>query len=135
MSRWRSTEDHRERAGVGVIRSTRLGLLLSAIVVALVLSTASPGRVAADGAAVRFPGRVSWIAGETMVISTDDGVALSVDLAGVPQDEYQRLASGDRVLVIGALGRNRIVATTIRSLDRERHGERALKTRAESHDA
>jgi hypothetical protein len=95
----------------------RLHLLLPAIAVALVLSTVVPGRVAAGGAAVRFPGRVSWIAGETMVVATDDGVALSVDLREVPQDEYQRLASGDRVLVVGALGRNRIVATTIRSLE------------------
>jgi len=51
-----------------------------------------------------------------MVVATEDGVAVSVDLREVPQDEYQRLASGDRVLVIGVLGRNRIVGTTIRSL-------------------
>jgi hypothetical protein len=95
----------------------RLHLLLPAIAVALVVSTAIPGRVAAGGAAVRFPGRVSWVAAETMVVATDDGVALTVDLTKVPQDEYQRLASGDRVLVVGVLGRNRIVATTIQSLE------------------
>jgi hypothetical protein len=91
--------------------------LLPAIAVALALSTAIPGRVAAGGAAVRFPGRVSWVAAQTMVVATDDGVALTVDLTEVPQDEYQRLASGDRVLVTGVLGRNRILATTVRSLE------------------
>jgi hypothetical protein len=60
---------------------------------------------------------VSWIAGETMVMATVDGVALSVDLADVPQDEYQRLVAGDRVLIVGVLGGNRIVATTIQSLE------------------
>ena len=100
----------------GVTRATRLRLVLPAIAVALVLSTAIPGRGAADGPVVRFLGRVSWIAAETMVVATDDGVAVSVDLREVPQDEYQRLVSGDRVLVIGVLGRNRIVATAIRSV-------------------
>jgi len=52
-----------------------------------------------------------------MVVTTDDGVAVRVDLTEVPQDEYQRLAHGDRVLVIGVLDRNRIVAITIRSLE------------------
>ncbi len=52
-----------------------------------------------------------------MVVTTDDGVAVRVDLTEVPQDEYQRLAPGDRVLVIGVLDRNRIVAITIRSLE------------------
>jgi len=87
------------------------------IAVALVLSTAIPGRGAADGPVVRFLGRVSWIAAETMVVATDDGIAISVDLRKVPQDEYQRLASGDRVFIIGVIGRNRIGATTIRSVE------------------
>jgi len=51
-----------------------------------------------------------------MVVAMEDGVAVSVDLREVPQDEYQRLASGDRVLVIGVPGRRRVFATTIRSL-------------------
>ena len=101
----------------GVSRATRLRLVLPAIAVALVLSTALPDRVAAGGSVVRFLGRVSWIAAETMVVATDDGVAVSVDLREVPQDEYQRLASGERVIVIGVLGRNRVVATTIRSVE------------------
>ena len=102
----------------GVTRSTRLRLVLPAIAAALVLSTALPGRGAADadGPVVRFLARVSWVAAETMVVATEDGIAVSVDLREVPQDEYQRLASGDRVLVIGVLGRHRIVGTTIRSL-------------------
>jgi hypothetical protein len=46
-------------------------------------------------------------------VDTDDGIAVTVDLTAVPQDEYQRLASGDRVVVTGALGRYGVVATTI----------------------
>ncbi len=109
----------RERRGERALtmRSPVLRRLLPAIAVALVLSIAIPGHVPAEGAGVRFPGRVSWIAGGTMVVTTDDGVAVRVDLTEVPQDEYQRLAPGDRVLVIGVLDRNRIVAITIRSLE------------------
>jgi len=66
---------------------------------------------------VRFLGRVAWIAAETMVVATEGAVAVSVDLRDVGQDEYQRLAPGDRVLVIGVLDRNRIVAITIGSLE------------------
>jgi len=90
---------------------------LPAIAAALLLSTTLPARVAADGPVVRFRGRVAWIAAETMVVATEGAVAVSVDLRDVRQDEYQRLAPGDRVLVIGVLDRNRIVAITIRSLE------------------
>jgi len=92
-------------------------VLLFALAVALALVTTIPGRVVAEGAAVRFGGRVSWIAGETMVVATDAGVVVSVNLTQVPQDEYQRLANGDRILVTGVLGRNQIVATTIQTFE------------------
>ena len=48
-----------------------------------------------------------------MVVSTDDGLAVSVDLSQVAQDEYQRLAAGAYVIVTGALGGGRILATSI----------------------
>ena len=52
-----------------------------------------------------------------MVVSTDEASVVSVDLRRVPQDEYQRLATGDRVIVTGTLERNRVVATSIESLE------------------
>jgi len=84
-----------------------------AALAALLLWTAIPAGADAKGQAVQFSGRVSWAAAETMVVDTDDGVAVTGDLTAVPQDEYQRLASGDRVVVTGALGRYGVVFTTI----------------------
>jgi len=77
----------------------------------------SVGSSAADDTLVQFPGRVSWIAGATLVVSMDDGPSLAIDLARVHQDEYQRLVTGDRVLVTGTVGRTGVVATSIESLE------------------
>jgi hypothetical protein len=97
---------------------TALRKLLLAIVSALVFSGAvSPESSVAESTPVRFGARVTWIAAGTMVVSTDDGLAVSVDLSQVPQDEYQRLASGDRVIVTGAVGGSRILGTSIESLE------------------
>ena len=41
----------------------------------------------------------------------------SMGVYQVTQDEYQRLAPGDRVIVTGALERGRVLATTIESLE------------------
>jgi hypothetical protein len=98
------------------MRWSRLRMTVLAVVSALTLSGAVPtGAAAADGLPVRFEARVSWVAAETMVVATDDGVAVNVDLSRVAQDEYQRLAPGARVIVTGALGRNRIHASSIES--------------------
>jgi hypothetical protein len=75
------------------------------------------GSSAAVDMLVEFDARVSWIADEAMVVSTDDGSAISVDLSGVPEDEYQRLATGDLVIVSGSLEGNRVVATSIQSVE------------------
>ena len=88
---------------------TAVGVTLAA----LLFWTAIPAGADAKGRAVQFSGRVSWVAAEKMVVDTDDGIAVTVDLTAVPQDEYQRLASGDRVVVTGALGRYGVVAATI----------------------
>src|SRR5262245_7109709 len=82
-------------------------------VAALLLWTAIPAAADAQRRPIQFSGRVSWIAAEKMVVDTDDGIAVTVDLTAVPQAEYQRLASGDRVVVTGALGRYGVAATTI----------------------
>jgi len=92
--------------------------ILLAVISALALSGAvSTEAIAADGPVVRFEGHVSWVAAETMVVATDNSVAVTVNLSQVPQDEYQRLARGARVVVTGALARGRVLATTIESLE------------------
>jgi hypothetical protein len=48
-----------------------------------------------------YVGRVQWIAGSTMVLMTDEGWSLRVDLKRVPQSEYSGLESSDRVVVTG----------------------------------
>ena len=69
----------------------------------------------AQGDEVRFEGRVSWIAGETMIVSTDVTPSVRVDLRRVDQDEYQRLTIGDSVIVTGTISddANRVLATSI----------------------
>ena len=89
-----------------------------AVIAALVFVAAgATGSSAADHTPVQFDARVSWIAAKTMVVSTDDASVVSVDLSRVPQDQYQRLVTGDRVIVSGTLERNRVVATSIESLE------------------
>jgi hypothetical protein len=84
-------------------------LALLAVVITLPSSPAS-----AQGE-VCFQGRVSWIAGETMIISTDDTPSVRVDLRHVDQDEYQRLTTGEFVIVTGTIAddANRVFATSI----------------------
>jgi hypothetical protein len=89
-----------------------------AVVMALAFSGAIwTGSSAADDTLVRFAARVSWVAAETMVVSTEADPAVSVDLSQVAQDEYQRLATGARVIVTGTLGGNRVLATSIESVE------------------
>jgi ribosome maturation factor RimP len=73
---------------------------------------------AAQDQEVRFRGRVSWVAGKTLVVSTDDSPSVRVDLSQVDQAEYQSLAPGDIVIVIGIIPfeGDRVVATSIKSL-------------------
>jgi hypothetical protein len=76
-----------------------------ALLVLSVLSVwlAAIGPVPAQGQEVRLDGRVQWIAGQLMVVQLDSGGSVSVDLKGVPQDQYLVLRRGDRVVIGGAL--------------------------------
>ena len=67
---------------------------------------------------VRFLGRVSWVAGETLVVSTEDNPSVRVDLSRADQADYQRLAAGDFVIVTGIIPSegDRVVATSIKPL-------------------
>ena len=91
---------------------------IGALLMILMIASAWPATSLAQGSAVRLQGRVSWIAGETLVISPDDTPSIRIDLSQVDQADYQRLASGDRVIVTGIIPdeRDRIVATSIVSL-------------------
>ena len=73
------------------------------------------------GPAARVQGRVSWVAAETPIVSTDDPPSVGVDLSQVDQ------ASGDRVIVTGPTSDdgNRVIATPIRSLTPSRSGRRS----------
>jgi len=83
------------------------------------LSVLSLAASAADETPVRFEGRVLWIAGQTLMVATDDSQSINVDLTHVPQGEYQRLGSNDRVVVTGTIPTegNRVVATSIEPLE------------------
>ena len=58
-------------------------------------------RTAGAQSPLYYAGRVQWIAGSTMVLMTDEGWSLRVDLKRVPQSEYSGLESSDRVVVTG----------------------------------
>ena len=92
---------------------------VAVLMVLALLSVLSLAASAADETPVRFEGRVLWIAGETLMVATDDSQSINVDLTHVPQDAYQRLGSYDRVVVTGTIPReqSRVVATSIESLE------------------
>jgi hypothetical protein len=96
---------------------------IGALLMTLMISSAWPATSLAQESAVRLQGRVSWVAGETLVMSTDETPSVRIDLSRVDQADYQRLASGDRVIVTGLIvtgtipdDRDRIVATSIVTL-------------------
>src|SRR2546426_5330929 len=67
---------------------------LIVVVVLLLLASALEPAVAQEWP-VRFDGRVQWIAGQLMAVQPDLGSSVSVDLVGVPQNEYAGLTVGD----------------------------------------
>jgi len=73
----------------------------------------------ADDAPVHFRARVLWTAGETLMVATDDGQSVNVNLTRVPQDQYQRLGINDLVVVTGTIPteRDRVEATSIEQLE------------------
>jgi hypothetical protein len=73
------------------------------------------GPGAAQDLVVRFQGRVSWISGDTLVLSTADTPSVRVDLSQVDQGEYQTLANGDSVVVTGIIpgDKDRVIATSV----------------------
>jgi len=60
---------------------------LIVVVVSLLLASALEPAVAQEWL-VRFDGRVQWIAGQLMAVQPASGYSVTVDLVGVPQNEY-----------------------------------------------
>ena len=98
------------------VRGSRTLMTLTALaLLSLLPVTAS----AADVDSIQFQARVLWIAGETMVVATDNSQSINVDLRRVSQDEYQRLERNDLVIVTGIIPaeNNRVVATSIEPVE------------------
>ena len=70
---------------------------------------------AADEQVVRVDGLVQWIGGGQLIVQSDNGVSVGVDLTSVPQDEYAGLGVRDRVAVIGMVSPDgrRVIGTSI----------------------
>ena len=87
-----------------------------AVAILSVLTMAAGGE---DDIPVWFEGRVQWTAGDTLTVATDNDQSISIDLGHVPQDEYQRLRSNDRIVVTGSISleQSRVVATSIEALE------------------
>jgi hypothetical protein len=87
-----------------------------AVAILSVLTMAAGGE---DDIPVWFEGRVQWTAGDTLTVATDNDQSISIDLGHVPQYEYQRLRSNDRIVVTGSISpeQSRVVATSIEALD------------------
>ena len=83
------------------------------------LSVLSVTHSAADDPPVQFRARVLWIAGETLMVATDDGQSVNVNLTRVSQDQYQGLGMNDLVVVTGTIPteQDRVEATSIEQLE------------------
>ena len=89
--------------------------VLAVALMVSILSMGAPAPAGAQDRAVRFDGRVQWVAGQRMVVQLDTGPSVSVELARVPQDEYAALTWGERVVISGVITDtdSRDVATSI----------------------
>ena len=67
---------------------------------------------------VYYEGRVQWVAGSTLILMTDEGWSIRVDLTRVGQSEYQGLGSRARIIVGGMVSQdgNYLVGLTIRQV-------------------
>lgn len=90
------------------------------VLVVLVLLAAVLEPAGAQDRAVRFDGRVQWIAGHVMVVQLDTGHSVNVHLLRVPQDQYAVLTQNERVVVTGMIAdssRSVIGASVVRAGD------------------
>jgi hypothetical protein len=86
------------------------------IALAVLLLLASVAFAEAQTAApVQVVGTVQWINGQGMALALETGSSAHIDLTQVEQESYQRLAAGDRIVVIGTLAPRpgRVLATAV----------------------
>ena len=72
--------------------------------VSLLAVLVSPIAAPAQGR-VRFHGYIQWIAGSKMVLATDYGVSVTLDLTEADQSSYHGLMGGDGVTVVAVVRR------------------------------
>jgi hypothetical protein len=86
-----------------------------ALAVLLLLASTAVAEAQTAPPPVQVVGTVQWISGQGMALALDTGSSVPVDLTQVEQDAYQRLTTGDRIVVTGTLSprRNRVLATAI----------------------
>ena len=67
---------------------------------------------------VYYEGRVQWITGSTLILASDQGWSIRVDLTRVDQSEYQSLGSRARILVGGVVSDdgNYVIGLSIRRI-------------------
>ena len=65
---------------------------------------------------VYYEGRVQWIAGSTLILMTDNGFTVRVDLTRVDQSEYSGLGPRSRIIAIGVVSEDGsyLIGTSIR---------------------
>ena len=86
------------------------------VVVALALGSVGAGSAAAaDEQFVRVDGLVQWIGGGQMIVQSDNGASVGIDLTSVPQGEYAGLGVRDRVAVTGMVSPDgrRVIGTSV----------------------
>ena len=78
---------------------------------------AAPFSAGAQGV-VYYEGRVQWLSGSTLVLATDAGWSVRVDLRRVDQTEYQGLRSAARIIVTGVVSEdgNYLIGLSIRQV-------------------
>jgi hypothetical protein len=76
---------------------------------------AAPLAAEAQGV-VYYEGRVQWIAGATLILATDEGWSIRVDLTRVDQTEYSGLGTRARIIVSGIISEdgNYLIGLSIR---------------------
>ena len=71
----------------------------------------------AQGQYLQVEGWVQWISAQRLQLVLDNGLSISIDLARVPQDQYQGLGPGmrDRISAIGVVSpdNRRLLASSV----------------------
>src|SRR4030095_5708889 len=98
--------------------------ILAAVLISA-LAIGSIGLVAwaeAQERVVRVDGVVQWIGGLRMVLQTDTGPSVGVDLVSVPQNQYAGLVGRDRGAVLGTVSpaNREIIGTSVVRSERPR---------------